>query len=72
MMGKCTSVAGNLCCFYEEEKPITNADYIRGMSDEELVEHIECPYGMQCPVGHGTCGDCILDWLKQPWKENEE
>ena len=50
-------------------QPMTNADYIRSMSDEELVELIECPYGMQCPVGHGTCGDCTLEWLKQP-KEN--
>jgi len=59
-------------CKEYEAVPMTNADHIRSMSDEELVELIECPYGMQCPIGHGTCGDCILEWLKQPHKENTD
>ena len=58
-------------------KPITNADRLRSMSDEELAEwlvtvpmsHEEvCPNPMpkECRGGdRGTCIQCWLDWLKK-------
>ena len=72
-------------CFEpEEQKPITNADHIRSMSDEELMQFFckeilckkflidacykICPVRKQCSPGHNG----ILEWLKQPWKENTD
>lgn len=58
-------------------KPITNADCIRSMTDEELAgviawphlasppwcsEHITCPYISEDPT---PCDKCALDWLQQ-------
>ena len=48
-------------------KPITNADRIRSMSDEELAEWLEfrddnCP---RAGCYKGGCHECWLDWLKQ-------
>lgn len=58
-------------------KPITNADRIRSMTDEELAgilamqrvvsppwcaENYDCPYADQDPV---RCDLCALDWLRQ-------
>lgn len=72
-MGKCTSVAGNLCCFYEEEKPITNADRIRSMSDEELAKvlspHIAVKGACNC---RRDWTEELLEWLKMPYKEKKE
>lgn len=58
-------------------KPITNADRIRAMNDEELAKYIsnrpQCPdkekYGFdprseRCDYGY-DCDECWLDWLKQ-------
>lgn len=53
--------------------PMTNADRIRNMSDEELVAFI----GHNCLCGRiqdegtwceeqGVCEGCLLKWLKQP------
>jgi len=80
-MSKCTSVAGKLCCFYEEEEPITNADYIRSMSDEELANWLDWEFGKAqwCDpdrIGTDDCSDidctgCVAYWLKQP-KEKKE
>lgn len=58
------------CKFF---KPITNADRIRGMSDEELaefeIERMCCPPGKPgCKENNLTCDNCEqcwLDWLKQ-------
>ena len=62
---------------------LNNADRIRSMTDEELAVFLEC-FGVcrYCPeyeeasfveYGIPDCdGDCeqhILDWLKQPYKE---
>ena len=57
--------------------PMTNADRIRAMTDEELAEflmklmgHTQCfaegmfPYH-PCPQNH-VCKECGIDWLKQP------
>ncbi len=56
------------CCRCDSRK--TNADKIRSMSDEELVEVIPCPY-MKDPYDeciHGwhdyDCNKCKLEWLQ--------
>ena len=51
-------------------KPITNADRIRSMSDEELaIEETAkggCPHDCETPDDLDTdCVRCWLDWLKQ-------
>ena len=46
--------------------PMTNADRIRNMSDEELAETIMCPFhsdGIGC-IGK-SCFGCSLKWLKE-------
>lgn len=65
------------CRAYEERKPMTNADRIRAMSDEELAEMLsrsgkyfccdttKCdPRSERCDYGD-ECYDCWLDWLRQ-------
>lgn len=53
------------------EHPLTNADRIRAMSDEELCEFLMCD--AICDQNHSPdckdCEKCIMDWLKQPVKE---
>lgn len=46
--------------------PKTNADRIRAMSDEELVDWIcgICPTSVPFDCDHG-CKICWLDWLQQ-------
>lgn len=55
------------------EKPQTNADRIRGMTDEELAElfkNLCCPYSLggkvDCNIENRGCGNCWLSWLKAP------
>ena len=51
------------------DRPQTNSDRIRNMTDEELEQILTCP--KEC--GYSTIGDCMrnmcreckLDWLKQ-------
>lgn len=50
----------------------SNADRIRGMSDEELAELWwervdcgECPVNKECKVTGQDCKRLALDWLKQ-------
>ena len=62
------------------KKPQTNADKIRSMSDEELVEWIwtdACPgfpttsFG-SCPEGQEkSCIECWLEWLEQEAKDEQ-
>lgn len=60
------------CPVYSPEpKPITNADRIRSMTDEELAEHMgDVQTWGGCP-NHGArnctenCADCWLDWLRE-------
>ena len=61
-------------CPYRTE-PITNADRIRAMSDEELAEFIDrcemndIDYAKTfCDLCNGQyeCDQCRLDWLQQP------
>lgn len=57
-------------CFEpEEQKPMTNADHIRSMSDEELARilspHIAVKSACSC---YKDWEGEILDWLKKPYK----
>ena len=59
-------------CNGSGEKPQTNADRIRAMSDEELAKWIrkimdcdQCPIGLGCVLDKG-CVPSLADWLKQP------
>jgi len=54
-----------------QRKPTTNADRIRSMTDEELVELLTEEEGFCCPV-RGVdclkeldCQECFARWLKQ-------
>ena len=57
-------------CPYRTE-PITNADRIRAMSDEELAKFIREPFCDkrtydECKISYcGVCEVCVMDWLKQ-------
>lgn len=55
-----------------EPKPITNADRIRSMSDEELADFItDDMCGLICgdPLAcEGQCKQKMLDWLKEEEK----
>ena len=65
---------------YEYEKPQTNANRIRAMSDEELAKAIasktytgacndfDIPYDGKCCHNCEKC-DAIIKWLKQPAEE---
>lgn len=73
MCGKCihkdrvgTEYPCGICdgvTFYEEPKPITNADRIRAMSDEKLSEFISNSdmWAFLCENNI----DKVIDWLKQ-------
>lgn len=68
-------------CNHHKPKPITNADHIRSMADEELANLLS-PLG-SCPVvadgipfnDNAVCLDdcdaCWLNWLKTPAEEGE-
>lgn len=49
----------------------TNADRIRGMSDEELAKHLCCPYSL-CGDLDMSCKKCISLWLESPVGEVDE
>ena len=56
--------------------PMTNADRIRAMSDEELAEFLGeyrfcdiCEEGCDACSYHGDCDKRIMEWLKQPAEE---
>ena len=59
-----------------EQKPMTNGDRIRAMTDEEMAESDELLSGL-CNVLHGqgypceanTCRECLIKWLGSPEKE---
>lgn len=51
--------------------PITNADRIRAMSDEELARE----FGRSCAKGNTRacdkrCSQCWLEWLQKPAEED--
>lgn len=65
---------------------MTNADRIRSMTDEELVQVLMCPYDtagnpidiMPCVTEHGTqklvspeyCKRCMMKWLQLEVEEH--
>lgn len=66
-------VAGRLLNEKQDcQKPKTNADMIRSMSDEELacfILEVGCPDHTVCS---GNCKVCRKEWLKSPHKEEKE
>lgn len=63
-------------CFTPKKKPMTNADRIRAMSDEELCKLIKPIPDFPCDlIGYpdkcmDSCEVCILKWLQQPAEED--
>lgn len=55
---------GQFTKWESQDKPQTNADYIRSMSDEELADMLEGERGNMLP---GTA----LNWLQQPYEEED-
>ena len=57
----------------ENYDPMTNADRIRSMTDEELALAVMCPteiyFGYEKCVYDESCEECILKWLQ---RESEE
>lgn len=61
------------------DKPMTNSDLVRAMTDEGLAETYAggCPNGDRLNCGkyylHGgrDCFNCWLDWLKSPVEVEE-
>jgi hypothetical protein len=61
-------------CFEVVEKPQTNADRIRSMTDEDLAEVLfgSCIEHMgveECSHPEEACKSCVLEWLRE---ESEE
>ena len=56
---------------------MTNADWIRAMSDEELANNIMCPHEIcggdviPCEIPR-RCTECCLKWLKQIYEDGKE
>ena len=67
-VGYKTEECNHTDCPYRTE-PITNADRIRSMTDEELDCFLhKVTYGMdECPYEYGS--EKALEWLQQPAKE---
>jgi hypothetical protein len=60
-------------CNGSGKMPMTNADRIRAMTDEELAEVFGklvhcggCPMRGNCKVDNLPCDNVLLDWLQQP------
>ena len=67
-----TFADGSECAAFNaavEDQPMTNADRIRAMSDDELclflIRSEPCD-SIGCPGTDCTCVDCIMTWLHQP------
>ena len=71
-------------CFegsHYKPKPLTNADRIRAMTDEQLayfllavkIDYAGCafPDHESCPV-KGSCYDCWLEWMKEEAKGDND
>ena len=62
--------AEKTCPYFVEPKPITNADRIRRMTDEELAKlldnaRVSCGGVMGGRNCMADCRKCWLDWLKE-------
>lgn len=68
----CLVECANFLPSHKSQKPMTNADRIRAMSDEELADVIANGVGCVLKAPHcmdDDCTPCILRWLKQPAEE---
>lgn len=56
------------------EKIKANADRIRAMTDEELVDVIGCPFGIDADIcfPQKSCAVCMLKWLRAPAEREGE
>lgn len=79
VLGDAVFVEGSECDEFNRQvlsQPMTNADRIRAMSDEELAEfighHSLCDRiqgeSTWCEE-HAVCENCLTEWLQQPVKE---
>lgn len=81
---KCVFVTGERTDFDSSEcadfRPMTNADRIRSMTDDELAEwmaiNTDCFFCKVknkniCSLDEGTCTEEWLSWLKSPVEEGE-
>lgn len=69
------------CAFYRSRENITEADRIRGMTDEELAEYVfelanyACPpqktYAQLTCGKNPKCSDCWLDFLRKPVEKED-
>ena len=51
-------------------QPMTNADRVRAMSDDDLAYWIMCPYDSPfCDGTEHNCIACTKEWLQQPAEE---
>ena len=72
--GKCSKVCIERYNKQMMVKPMTNADRIRAMSDEELAK-VPAKWSYSCVFPDRECGEgdkcekCLLEWLKQPAEE---
>lgn len=65
-----------------EEEPAkvqTNGDRIRAMSDEELADFLntvnvcDTRTNEECRIMFcASCRDCVLDWIRQPYEEQNQ
>lgn len=69
------------CCSDYKQKPITQADNIRGMTDEELAGRLDkiltdcesCPcYENSCSGYTPDCVKLLLAWLRSPAEERKD
>ena len=62
-----TSEDTEVCNEFESRHKLTNGDKIRQMSNEELEEVIDCPYG-DCIHRYDEypCECCKRDWINAP------
>jgi len=61
--------AEKTCPNFVEPKPITNADRIRSMTDEELAEKMSGLESFALTCGGGWPPEKWLDWLRQEANE---
>lgn len=50
---------------------ITNSQYVRALTDNQLAKIIMCPYNQACH-GFNNCVECATDWLRKPFNEENE
>lgn len=72
---KCENAHENDFCLNFDRRPLTNADRIRAMTDEELTETLFDVANYSCPPGkefttalcgkYPDCKMCWLDWLRR-------